>query len=238
LILAHEHPWDLTPEEARRLQEDLRDLVCEVTLPESGLRWVTGVDAAYSSGQIHAAAVTMDMEAMVVTEQAVASIPLRFPYIPGMLSFRETPAILQALARLQRRPDVLIVDGHGAAHPRRFGIACHLGVLLDLPTIGCAKSVLVGKAPPPALAAGSTSELRQGSELLGLALRTHAHLSPVYVSVGHRVDLPSAARVVLACSRGRRLPEPTRLAHLLAGRTAREGYSADDQNLLKKGIDP
>jgi deoxyribonuclease V len=154
-------------------------------------------------------------------EQAAAEMPLAFPYIPGLLSFREAPAILSALAQLSVLPDVLIVDGHGWAHPRRFGLACHLGVLLDLPTIGCAKSILTGQARALSETAGSTAELLDGSQVIGLALRTRPGVRPVYVSVGHRVDLASAARIIIDCGRGFQLPEPTRQAHRLASSVQR-----------------
>ncbi len=146
-------------------------------------------------------------------EQAKAEEPINFPYIPGLLSFREVPAFLTALARLKTLPDVLIVDGHGLAHPRRFGLACHLGVLLDLPTIGCAKSVLVGEVGPLNTLVGSTVEMKVDDEVLGLAVRTRENVKPVYVSIGNQVDLPSAARIILTCGKGYRLPEPTRQAH-------------------------
>jgi len=165
---------------------------------------------------VRAAVVVLGFKTQELTQQAAVQMPISYPYVPGLLSFREAPAILEALARLNDLPDVLIVDGHGRAHPRRFGLACHLGVLLDLPAIGCAKSVLVGRAAPPGGEVGSTSELSLNGELLGLALRTRQRARPVYISVGHRIDLPSATQAVLACGRGYRLPEPLRLAHRLA----------------------
>ena len=147
----------------------------------------------------------------VVTQ--IGAVPLAFPYIPGLLSFREAPAILAALAQLERLPDVLIIDGHGIAHPRRFGIACHLGVLLDMPVIGCAKSILVGRVAQLGEAAGSTASLVDKDECVGMALRTRAGVKPVFVTVGNRVNLETAVCFVLSCGRGYRLPEPTRLAH-------------------------
>lgn len=216
LPIQHAHPWDLSPAEARQIQEALREKVGVRALPVEQVSAVGGVDAAFTKESIVAAAVVLDLEALEIREQAVVHEPLNFPYIPGLLSFREAPGILTALARLDELPDVLIVDGHGLAHPRRLGLACHLGVLLDLPAIGCAKSVLVGEHAPLGAEVGSTAELIDGDEVVGMAVRTRENVRPVYVSVGHRVDLESAVRLVLACSGGYRLPEPTRRADRLA----------------------
>jgi deoxyribonuclease V len=166
----------------------------------------------------------MDFPEMRIRARAVGESRAGFPYVPGLLSFRETPAILAALEQLfaaprgepYRLPDVLIVDGHGLAHPRRFGIACHIGVLLDIPTIGCAKSVLVGEVGELGEEAGCVADLVFGEEIIGAAVRTRKGVKPVYVSVGHKIDLESAISLVLACCQGRRLPEPTRQAHILA----------------------
>lgn len=157
-----------------------------------------------------------DFPSLEIIEKAVAEVPLEFPYIPGLLSFREAPGILAAIEQLSASPDVLIVDGHGLAHPRRFGLACHLGIWLDLPTIGCAKSILVGDLTPLGETVGSTANLTLGNELLGVALRTRLNVKPVFLSIGHRMDLVSAIQIVLACGKGFRLPEPTRKAHTLA----------------------
>jgi len=216
LELHHSHPWDLPPVEACLLQDWLRDKVILQPLELGEIKTIAGVDAAYRGGQVRAAVAVLSFKTQELREQAAVQMPVSYPYVPGLLSFREAPAILEALARLNTLPDVLIVDGHGRAHPRRFGLACHLGVLLELPTIGCAKAVFVGQAAPVGEEPGSTSELCLNGELLGLALRTRRHAKPVYISVGHRVDLPSAIQLVLARGRGYRLPEPLRLAHRLA----------------------
>ena len=187
-------------------------------LPDSALQVVGGVDASFSEDGIYVAAVVLDYHTMQIVELATAELSLTYPYLPGLLSFRESPAILVALGKLSRLPDVLLVDGHGLAHPRRFGLACHLGVLLDLPVIGCAKSKLIGECSPPGDTVGSTTELIFEAEMVGMAVRTRSNVKPVYVSVGHRVDLRSAVRITLACCRGYRLPEPTRQAHILARR--------------------
>lgn len=185
------------------------------------IRLIAGVDASYHQGTILAATVLFEYPALEIVDQAVAEMPVDFPYIPGLLSFREAPAILAALGQLSRSPDVLIVDGHGLAHTRRFGLACHLGLWLDLPSIGCAKSILVGELEPLGSEAGSTAQLISDGEILGVALRTRKDVNPVYLSIGHRVDLESAVQINLACNVGYRLPEPTRQAHILAKEAAK-----------------
>lgn len=218
LSLRHAHPWDLTPAEAQALQVSLRSYLRVEPLDLSSIRTVAGIDAAFSNDRIHAAAVLLSYPELHLIAQAVVTLPVSFPYIPGLLSFRETPSYLAAMEELPDLPDALLVDGHGYAHPRRFGIACHLGVLLDLPTIGCAKSILVGRMTTLGEPVGSTAVLVDKEEVIGLALRTRERVKPVYLSVGQRVDLPSAASFILSCARGYRLPEPARLAHQLAGK--------------------
>jgi deoxyribonuclease V len=218
LTLHHQHSWDLTPKEAMRLQRELHAHIRVQPLPDEDVHTIAGLDAGFSKKTIFATAVVLDYRTLEQVEQASVETPLGFPYIPGLLSFRETPAYLDVLLRLKALPDVLIVDGHGLAHPRRFGIACHLGVLLDLPAIGCAKSILVGEAGPLDKPRGSTAEIKEGDEVLGLALRTRENVKPVYISVGHKVDLPSATHIALTSGKGYRLPEPARQAHLLTQR--------------------
>jgi deoxyribonuclease V len=157
-----------------------------------------------------------------VAETRTARRPVRFPYVPGLLSFREAPACLAAAAKLARRPDVFMIDGQGIAHPRRLGLACHLGLFLDSPTIGCAKSRLVGDYRPPGTEKGSRSRLADRGAVIGAVVRTRANVKPVFVSVGHRCSLDDAVRIVLEWTTRYRLPEPTRLAHILVGR-ARAG---------------
>jgi deoxyribonuclease V len=210
------HPWDLTPEQAIRLQESLRGVVVVQPRSLQGLRLVAGVDVSFPREQARAAIVVLSFPSLVIVDQAAAEVPAHFPYIPGLLSFREIPAILKALEQLSARPDVLICDGHGLAHPRRFGLACHLGLLLDWPVLGCAKSILVGSHAGLGAAQGSTADLMDGEDVIGAAVRTRQAVRPVYVSIGHRIDLPSSIELVLACCRGFRLPEPARLAHHLA----------------------
>lgn len=209
------HSWDVSPAQAIQIQESLRSKVVEEPLDFTRLHYVAGVDVGFPGHRARAAVVVLKFPSLEVTEQTIIELPVSFPYIPGLLSFREAPPILAALERLETRPDVLICDGHGLAHPRRFGLACHLGVLLDQPVTGCAKSILVGKHGPLGDAYGSTANLMIGNESIGAAVRTRQGVKPVYVSIGNRIDLPSAIQLVLACSRGYRLPEPTRLADRL-----------------------
>jgi deoxyribonuclease V len=205
-----------------QVQKDLRAYVKIEPLPDASIATVAGIDASFGRKMIYAAVTVLDYETLETKDQAKAQQPVSFPYVPGLLSFREAPALLSALARLKSLPDVLIVDGHGWAHPRRFGLACHLGVLLDLPTIGCAKSLLVGEVGQLGATAGSTAKIEADGEVIGLAVRTRENIKPVYVSIGHKIDLPSAARIVLSCGRGYRLPEPTRQAHNMTQRIKHE----------------
>jgi deoxyribonuclease V len=169
-----------------------------------------------------AAAVVWDVKRQRVVEQHVVRKPLTFPYVPGLLSFREAPAIVAALRKLQSEPDVFLFDGQGYAHPRRFGLACHVGLWIDRPSIGCAKSVLVGVCDEPGRSRGSRSPLDDDGECIGVALRTRDGIKPVYVSVGHDLSLDSATRVVLACCTKYRLPEPTRRADKLVAEGKRD----------------
>jgi deoxyribonuclease V len=179
------------------------------------LRYVAGVDVSYAlkADAMYAGVVVLDARDMSVVERRGAVRKASFPYVPGLLSFREAPAILAALKKLKIRPDCIIVDGHGIAHPRRFGIASHLGVLLDMPTIGCAKSILVGEHGPVGHARGSWAALRFQGRVIGRALRTRDGVKPVFVSPGHKVSLARAAEIVLRCCTRYRLPETTRLTH-------------------------
>lgn len=186
------------------------------------MRLVAGCDAAYAGGDVAAAVVVLRFPELDLVEEAVARAPVRFPYVPGLLSFREAPALLRAFARLRSRPDAILCDAHGRAHPRRFGLASHLGALLGVPSVGCAKSRLVGRHAAPGPVRGSRSPLRDGGEILGAVLRTRDHVRPVFVSVGHRVTLRDAVWLVLSCCRGFRIPEPLRLADQLARRAARQ----------------
>lgn len=206
----------MSPAEARALQEKMRGRVVRRGSIRPAL--VAGVDASYKGDRARGAiVVTRDL---VPVEEVTAEGPLTFPYVPGLLSFRELPVLLAAWKKLRTRPEAVIVDGQGLAHPRRFGIACHLGVLLDLPTLGCAKSRLIGTYKEPAAARGSWSPLEDKGERIGAALRTQDGTNVVYVSIGHRMSLATAVRIVLACAPRYRLPEPQRLADRLSKRSA------------------
>jgi deoxyribonuclease V len=210
-----EHPAPADLEQARAIQEQIRAQV--IAHDAFGpIRTVAGVDTGYSGDNALAAVVVLAFPSLQTLDYAVARRQISFPYVPGYLSFREAPAVLDALASLRIPPDLLICDGHGLAHPRRCGIACHLGVLTDLPSIGCAKSVLVGAHDPLPDARGAWTPLRHHDAVVGAALRTRPGVRPVYVSVGHRVSLETAIRFVIACVTRYRLPEPTRAADALA----------------------
>lgn len=179
------------------------------------LHTVAGIDAAYH-GDARAAVVVMSFPALVMVEQATATLPTAFPYVPGLLSFREIPVVLAALAKLTTQPDIVICDGQGYAHPRRFGLACHLGVLIDKPTIGCAKTHFIGDYVEPGPNMGDCSPLIDDGETIGMVVRTRPATKPVFVSIGHKVDLDTAVAIVLRCVRGYRLPETTRAADHLS----------------------
>lgn len=207
------HRWSVTPSRAIAIQKRLAARV-RIAAPRVPIRRIAGVDAAFSTDGRNclAAAVLWDLQTRTVIEERVAVRPLTFRYVPGLLTFREAPAILAALRRLKRAPDALMCDGHGYSHPRRFGIACHVGVLVGLPTVGCAKSRLIGEETEPGPARGARAALRDRGEIIASVLRTQDGVRPLYISVGHLVDLPAAERLVLACADRYRLPEPTRLA--------------------------
>ena len=214
------HSWDMTAEEARAQQTAMRGLVSL----EDGfgeIKTVAGLDLSFDveGNQGHAAVVVLSYPDCRVLETRYATAALRMPYIPGLLSFRESPVALEAFAQVQAVPDLLMVDGQGLAHPRGFGIACHLGVLLGVPSIGVAKSFLYGKYDAEALgeAAGVSVPLhdRAGQRVIGSVTRTKQRTNPLFLSPGHRVSVESATRLVLDCVRGYRLPEPTRQAHNL-----------------------
>lgn len=209
------HTWDVSPAEAIALQKELAQRVSRRNdLPLDAIRTIAGVDASYKD-QGFAVIVVMTFPELEVIERATATHASVFPYVPGLLSFREAPIVLDAFARLQVKPDLLMCDGQGIAHPRRLGLASHLGVYLDIPSIGCAKSRLTGRYEEPGPHAGDRSPLMARDETIGMVLRTKPRTRPLFVSVGHKVDLSTAVDIVLACLRGYRLPEPTRLADKL-----------------------
>jgi deoxyribonuclease V len=211
------HGWPARVEEARAIQEVLRRRV--VTCDRLGrIRRVAGVDASYEhrSGRVCAAVAVLALPELAHVEHVVVRRKARFPYLPGYLSFREAPAVLAALEKLRCAPDLLLCDGQGYAHPRRFGLACHLGLLADLPSIGVAKSLLVGTHGDVPEQKGGWAPLVQQGEVIGAVLRTRAGVRPLYVSIGHRISLETAIARVIACTPRYRLPEPIRQAHRLA----------------------
>ncbi len=212
------HDRQISINQAKQIQLELASQVSRQgnnTKP----RFIAGVDisSGHALKTARAAVVVINYPELRVCDIKTAEDELGFPYVPGLLSFRETPLILAAWRKLSIYPDLLIVDGHGIAHPRRFGIASHLGLLLDLPTIGCAKSRLCGSEMPVDSEAGSYSELTDNSEIIGAVLRSKTGTKPIYVSIGHKIDLVTAIEWVIGCCRGYRLPEPARLAHIAAG---------------------
>ena len=205
------HRWDVTPGEARQIQLELHGQVVLLDLV-SRIRWVAGADCAFDlrRGRAFAGVIVYSFPHMVEIERFSATRALTFPYVPGLLSFREAPVLLEAFAQLRHAPDVVFVDGQGYAHPRRFGIACHLGVLLGKATVGCAKSRLIGAHAEPCREAGSWAPLLHAGETIGAVLRTRRGVKPIFVSAGHRVSLARAIELTLAVCDGYRIPRPTR----------------------------
>ncbi|MBD1831834.1 deoxyribonuclease V [Trichocoleus sp. FACHB-90] len=211
------HAWPLTVEEALPIQQELRKEV--ITSDQlASVQYVAGVDMGFEDSYSisRAAVAVLSFPDLELKEQAIAKRPTTFPYVPGFLSFREIPAVLDALEKLAIAPDLILCDGQGIAHPRRFGIACHLGVLIDVPTIGVAKSLLVGKHEELPLERGNWQPLIHRRETIGAVLRTRKGVKPVYVSSGHRVSLTTAIDYVMRCTPKYRLPETTRWADKLA----------------------
>lgn len=218
----HLHSWDVTPSEAVALQKRLREQVIIQPLPDH-IELVGGADISFEkfSDTVYSAIIVLRLpELEFVTASGVQSTA-PFPYIPGLLSFREAPSLLDAWEKLKVRPDVLMLDGQGIAHPRRFGIASHIGLILNLPTIGCGKTLLTGKYEEPAEQAGRWSPLVDKGEKIGAVVRTKNRVNPVYISPGHLADIPTSIALTLRCAKGYesgsakyRIPEPTRLAHL------------------------
>jgi len=210
----------VSPDEAIRIQERLADEVDPAPRPDA-VETVAGIDVSIRDDTAQAAVVVLTLPDLEVVDRAIHRCDVPFPYVPGLLSFRETPPVLPALEQLSVTPDVLMTDSHGRAHPRRFGFACHLGVLLDHPTLGVAKSILVGTPDgdlPPEK--GSRVPLVDDEETVGTVLRTRTDVNPVYVSVGHRLTLDDAVALVLDCSPRYKIPEPTRQAHKLSRSSA------------------
>jgi len=215
------HNWNLSPSQAVALQREMAGRVLQQPLDISKNETVAGADISFNKFShntfpetIYAGIVVLKFPSLEIMEKSGVVSRTKFPYIPGLLSFREIPALLEAWEKLQNTPDILICDGQGMAHSRRFGVACHAGILMERPTIGCAKSVLVGKFEEPEIVRGSWQKMIHREETVGAALRTKNKVAPVYVSPGHLIDLPTSIEVRLCCDSGYRIPEPTRQAHL------------------------
>lgn len=219
------HPWDVTVEEAMDIQRRLAPMAhAAPPIALDTVRLVAGVDVSYAD-RARGAVVVLRYPEMEVVEQATAVRDDTFPYVPGLLSFREVPVALDALARLRVTPDVLICDGQGYAHPRRFGLACHLGLVTGIASVGCAKTWLIGAYSQPREELGDRSPLLADDEIIGMALRSRSHTRPLYVSAGYRMTLEQAVEVVMRSLRGYRLPEPIRAADHLATLARREASS-------------
>ena len=212
--------WDVLPQEAIQIQETLRHLVitCDDFAP---IHSIAGADCSFlpEENAIRAAVVVYSYPDLQVQEHSLIKCQTTFPYIPGLLSFREAPAVIQAYTKLRFPPDLLLCDGHGAAHPRRFGLASHLGVILNLPSIGVAKSKLIGEHTPVADERGAWQSLLDGNEVIGAVLRTQPGIKPIYISTGHRISLKTAIQIVMRATKKFRLPEPCRQAHHLVVNT-------------------
>jgi deoxyribonuclease V len=229
------HEWGLAPREAVELQKSLRARVRLAPLRKK-IRTVAGADISFNkfSPVVWAAVVVLSLPSLEVVEEAGVVSETKFPYVPGLLSFRETPSVLEAWAKLKTEPDAVMFDGQGIAHPRRVGIASHVGLLINRPTFGCAKSVLVGKYEEPAEERGSWTPMidPKNGETVGAALRTKTRTNPIYVSPGHLIDLEGAIKLTLACDGGYRQPEQTRRAHLLVNAMRRGEREADQGRLF------
>jgi deoxyribonuclease V len=231
------HSWDLSPREAASLQRELAACVVrDGNLADRDVRLIAGSDVAFDkpNGRAVGAVVVLAWPSLDVVEQVTVEAPVTFPYVPGLLSFRETPVLLPAFERLAHAPDLLMVDGHGYAHPRRFGFACHLGLLLDVPTIGVAKSRLIGEAGVVAGPRGSRADLTDGGEVVGAMVRTRQGVRSVYVSVGHRISLASAEGWAVASATKYRVPEPTRLADRAAADAKRRMLAATIEMVIEQ----
>ena len=213
------HSWDLRPTDAVQLQKELKSQILLQPLSQPP-RLIAGADLSFDKGSdtVYAGIVVLRLPDLQIVEERGLQTTAPFPYVPGLLSFRESPAILEVWDKLENKPDLLVTDGQGTAHPRGFGVACHLGLWLDIPTIGCAKTLLCGKYETPDEARGSTSPIVYKNATIGAALRTKTRVKPVYVSPGHKIDLECALDIMLLCDGGYRIPEPTRRAHLFVNR--------------------
>ena len=227
------HDWSLTPQEAVQLQHRLRQAVLTTPLNRP-IETIAGCDISFDkfSPILHAGIVVLRLPSLEVVEKSGVEMETQFPYIPGLLSFREMPPLLEAWAKLKTEPDAVMLDGQGIAHPRRFGIAAHFGLVVDRPAFGCAKSVLVGTFETPVPERGNWTPLLHKGETVGAAVQTKNEVNPVYVSPGHKIDLAGAIQLALQCDGGYRVPEPTRRAHLLVNQLRLDAQQAPSQSLF------
>lgn len=218
------HSWDVDYKTAVAIQAELRDKLILADGLSGDIRIVAGADISCTKGddRVFAAFVLLDAATLEVIEEATYSGRTSMPYIPGLLTFREGPALLQAFGKLRKRPDVALFDGQGIAHPRGLGLAAHMGLILDLPSVGCAKTRLIGTFEEPGAMRGQCSALMRDGEQIGSVVRTKDRVKPVFVSQGHRVSLERAVEIVLQCARRYRIPEPVRQAHILVNKMRKE----------------
>jgi len=220
------HPWDLSCKEAISVQRRLSSQVRQVPLTKP-VRIIAGADVSYAKqdAEVYAAVLVFSFPDLALCDQALATDGMKFPYVPGLLSFREAPSLTKAFRKIRRKPDVIIFDGQGIAHPRGMGLASHMGLILDCPSIGCAKTRLVGIHPTLPTARGSMALLTDQGRVVGGVVRTRESVKPVFVSPGHAITLEESIRLVLDCCRGYKLPEPTRQAHIAVNRLRLESGS-------------
>lgn len=207
------HSWDVSPSTAKQIQIKLRKQT-RLVRHEGKITYIAAADASFQNNTARAAVAAFEYPSLELVEVQTAEAKTKFPYVPGLLAFREGPVLIKAFRKIKSEPDVIIFDGQGIAHPQRMGIATHMGILLDKPTIGCAKSKLVGEYQEPKSKRGSSSCLYLDHEIVGAALRTQSGVKPIFVSPGHKIDLTSAIKVILACSKKYRIPEPIRFVHM------------------------
>lgn len=224
------HPWKVSPEEAIKIQNEMKNLV-KIESLSAQIRYIAGADVSFDKGSniAYVGIVVFKFPEFKEVERSLSITEVTFPYIPGLLSFRESPALIKSWEKIKIIPDVVVIDGQGIAHPRRFGIASHFGVLIDKPTIGCAKSLLVGRYKEPDQKAGSYSYLYDSGEIVGVALRTRDYAQPVFVSIGHKITLDESIKIIMQSIRGYRIPEPTRRAHILVNALRRDKLKPGSQ---------
>jgi len=216
------HPWEVAPEEAASIQEKLRKKI-RLKGKVDNLQRIAATDVAYSNDVAIAGVISFSYPELLVLEKNLVLFPVKFPYIPGLLSFREGPPIIEAFKKLKQKPDLLLFDGQGIAHPRRMGIATHLGIYLNIPSIGCAKSKLIGEHALLKNEKGAYQPLYDGGEMIGFVIRCKKDVRPVFISPGSFIDFEAALKIVLILCRGHKIPEPLRLVHMFVNKKKKEG---------------